>query len=82
MPDVCSVSAAQAEQGGPRTLLSAIHIKQCKENVCFFGKLCCLPLLVKGGENDEGRFFSRTGFFHSTHKGIEGGKKSDVSTDF
>lgn len=50
MPDVCSVSAAQAEQGGPRTLLSAIRIKQCKENMCFFGKLCCLPLLVKGGK--------------------------------
>lgn len=48
MPDVCSAYAVQAEQGGPRTSLSAIHIKQCKENLCFFGKLCCLPLLVKG----------------------------------
>lgn len=47
LPDVCFVSATQAEQGGSRTLLSASHIKQHKENVCFFGKLCCFPILVK-----------------------------------
>lgn len=45
MPDVCSVSAA-----GPRTSLSAIHIKQCKENMCFFGKQLKVVLLALAGE--------------------------------
>lgn len=85
MPDVCSVSAAQAEQGGPRTSLSVIRIKQCKENMCFFGKLLKVVLLAlagEGRENDEGRFSGEQVFLHSTHMGIEEGEKSDVFTAF
>lgn len=74
VPDVCSVSGAQAEQGGLRALLSAIHIKQCKEKMWVFGKLlkAVLPALADEGRDVDGRFSQEHFFFfHSAHMETE-----------